>query len=84
MKGGIHETGGAQQFYTGTTRDASSPGVPTIVTGMDLHAILRVSMPSFSEMIVALQTGQPIPVPDKDKVNAELARLPDSPDENLR
>jgi hypothetical protein len=41
-------------------------------------------MPSFSEMIVALQTGQPIPVPDKDKVNAELARLPDSPDENLR
>lgn len=41
-------------------------------------------MPRFMSMAEAWQAGQPREEWDKDEVNAELAHLPDTPDENLR
>ncbi|HEY8031287.1 MAG TPA: hypothetical protein VIF02_02625 [Methylocella sp.] len=83
-KGSVHDRGGGHQFYTGTTRDASSPSLPTIVNGMDVQAIVNVTTPHWTKMFEAMRAGQPAKEPNKDEINAELARLPDKPDENLR
>jgi hypothetical protein len=79
-KEGIHGGGGAHQFYTGTTRDTSSLGLPTISHGMDLQALVSVFMPHMSTMV----PGEPPKDLDVDELNKELGRLPDKPDENLR
>jgi hypothetical protein len=79
-KEGIHGGGGAHQFYTGTTRDTGSPGLPTISQGMDMQALLSVFMPHMSAMV----PGEPPPDVDVDELNRELGPLPDKPDENLR
>jgi hypothetical protein len=83
-KGGVHKGGGGHEFYTGTTRDASSPSLPTIANGMDIHALVGVMMPRMTKMFEAMRAGQQEKELDKDELNAELARLPDKPDENLR
>jgi len=41
-------------------------------------------MPHFEEFHTAFRAGQPLPEFDKEKINAELAKLPDGPDEQLR
>jgi hypothetical protein len=83
-KGGVHKGGGGQQFYTGATRDASSSSLPTIANGMDIHALVGVMMPHMTKMFEGMRAGQPAKELDKDELNAELARLPDKPDETLR
>jgi hypothetical protein len=50
---------------------------------MDLNALIRVMMPHTMKTFEAMQGGKPAPEFDKDVINAELARLPDTPDENL-
>lgn len=40
-------------------------------------------MPRMTKMFEAMRAGQPAKELDKDELNAELARLPDKPDENL-
>ena len=81
-KGGRHHNGGGgQQFYTGVTRDRDSPSLPHIANGMDLHALYEVMMPHF---IRSMRPGEPTVELDKDAINADLALLPDQPDENLR
>lgn len=83
-KEGAHKGGGGHQFYTGTTRDASSRSLPTIANGMDVSALLGVIMPHAAKTLEAMRAGEPTKELDKDELNAELARLPDKPDENLR
>ena len=83
-KGGVHKGGGGHQFYTGMTRDASSSYLPTIVSGMDMPALIDVMMPHITKMFEAMRAGQSTKELDKDEVNAELACLPGKPDENLR
>jgi hypothetical protein len=83
-KSGIHRGGGAQQFYTNTTRDANSPALPTIGQGMDIAALAKTMAPHLMEMFKAMREGRPAKELDKDEINAELARLPDKPDEDLR
>ncbi len=83
-KEGVHKGGGGHRFYTGTTRDANSLPLPTIANGMDVSALAGVMMPHMSKMMEAMQAGDPPKELDKDELNAELARLPDKPDENLR
>lgn len=84
-KEGRVQSGGAHQCYTGTTRDASgSLPIPTILGGGDFQALASVLMPGFLKRFEAMRAGQPTPEWDKDELNAELARLPDTPDENLR
>jgi hypothetical protein len=81
---GIHKGGGGHRGYTGTTRDANLPPLPTIATGMDLQDIVGVTIPHIAEMFAVLRAGKPKKDLDRDKLNAELARLPNKPDENLR
>jgi hypothetical protein len=87
-KGGVHNGGGGHQYYTGTTRDASSPGLPTIGAGMDIEAIANLMMdvmvPQMTKMSEARRVGQPIPDLNYDELKAKLAFVPDKPDENLR
>ena len=83
-KGSVRNDGSGHQFYTGMTRDAISPSLPTIANGMEAQAIVKVTMPHFAKMFEAARAGQPAKEPNKDEVNAEFARLPDKPDENLR
>src|SRR5208337_2302050 len=83
-KGGVHNGGGGQQFYSGTTRDANPAGFPLIAVGMDIQAIENVLIPHMLKRLEVKRTGQPAPDPNWDEINAELARLPDKPDESLR
>lgn len=83
-KGGIHNGGGGQHFYTGMTRDANSSSLPTIVNGMDMQAIAGVIMSHITKRFEAMRAGEPAKDLDKDELNAELAHLPDKPDESLR
>lgn len=83
-KGGVHDGGGGHEFYTGTTRDASSPSVPTIARGIDVSALVALEMPHVIKMFEAMRAGEPPVEENKDEINARLARLPDKPDESLR
>jgi hypothetical protein len=81
-----HKTGGGgNEFYTGTTRDTNSPCLPTLAGAFDVEAL--VALPHIANMLEAFEArlaGQPVKEPSEDEINAELARLPDKPDENLR
>ena len=81
-----HKTrGGGNEFYTGTTRDANSPCLPTLAGAFDVEAL--VALPHVAQMFErskARLAGQPVEEPTEDEINAELSRLPDKPDENLR
>jgi hypothetical protein len=97
-KEGIHKGGGAQQFYTGVTRevctslhDSRKARVPTISHGIDVCAALdAIGMvtPEMFEAIKALGPGadrrEIENILEIDKANAKVARLPREPDEDLR
>jgi hypothetical protein len=83
-KEGVRNGGGAHQFYTDTVRDASSPALPNIGAGIDIAALVDVMTPRWTEMFKALRAGQPAKDWTPDEINAALARIPDTPDENLR
>lgn len=84
-KEGIHKGGGGHHFYTGTSRDRSSPCLPAVVgNGMDLQALVGVMMPRLERMFAEMRAGTPVTDLNADEINAELARLPDTPDEDLR
>jgi hypothetical protein len=76
-----YEGGGSHQFYNETKRESSSTALPTIVTGMDVTAICSVLMKHTP--LEAMLADHPTQAPDENELNAELARLPDKPDENL-
>jgi hypothetical protein len=84
-KQGVHKGGGAHQFYNGAMRehDGLDGSLPTIANGGDISALLRAIMPQMMEQMEALRAGKTMDL-DKDKMNAELAKLPDTPDERLR
>jgi hypothetical protein len=83
-KGGVRG-GGAQQCYSRTVRDASSPILPAILCGGDITAVMEVMMPRWTEVFQqALRTGESLKELDHDEINAALARIPTTPDENLR
>jgi hypothetical protein len=81
---GVHRGGGGHLCYTGTTRDDSSPALPSIAKGTDMAAFLGVVAPHTMKVLQAMMAGQAAPEIDKDALNAELALLPENPDENLR
>jgi hypothetical protein len=84
MKEGVHKGGGGHQFYTGLTRDSSSPSLPAIANGMDIHAVAGVLMPHMTKWLEAMPAGQTRRELDVSALNAGLAHLPDGPDEILR
>ncbi|MBI5060069.1 hypothetical protein HZB60_09865 [candidate division KSB1 bacterium] len=83
-KNGVHKGRGGYQSYTGAERDAISPSLPTIANGMNVSTLAKVMMPRTMKMFEAMRGGEPAKDLDKDEINAELARLPDKPDETLR
>lgn len=83
-KSGHYKGGGGHQSYTDGLRDANSPSLPTIANGMDINALVGVMMPRMMKSFEAMRAGEPAKEFDKDELNAELARLPDKPDEQLR
>ena len=78
------KSGGGHQFYTGQQRDASWLSLPSISNGMDVSAIIGVTMPLWEKLSAAMLAGEPAQEFDKDELNAALSRLPDKPDEDLR
>ena len=81
--GGVHKDGGGHQFYTGTTRDANSLSLPAILNGLDVHALIGVMYPHMLKSFEGIGTDSPPKEIDEDALNAELARLPDTPNEDL-
>lgn len=81
---GLHKGGGGHQFFSGAVKDQNSPSIPAISNGMDINALVSTIMPHTLKTFEAMRSGQPAPELDKDEINAELARLPHGPDENLR
>jgi hypothetical protein len=86
-KQGFHNGGGAHQFYNGLKPESSSgpaDELPLIANGNDLSAFFNVIMPHMREQMASLVAGKQAAEIDKDKMNAELAKLPTDPDERLR
>jgi hypothetical protein len=80
-QGGVHEGGGAHQFYNGSDRE-SSPVLPTIGRGMDIGAIIAAMEPHMTKSFAAMRSGQTSPEWEKE-MHAALALIPDQPDEKL-
>jgi hypothetical protein len=83
-KGGVHQGGGGHYGYTGTTRDPQTPDVPTIAGGIDVSALVGMLMPHATKMFEDMKVGEENRGMDEDALNADLALLPDWPDEELR
>lgn len=87
---GVHKGGGGHQAYLCTKRLNDGLTLPIIANGADLGAIVQVMTPHMTKQMAAvmdaMKAGLPTEhiKPDEAKLNAELARLPDKPDENLR
>ena len=77
---GVHGSG--HSVFEGTNRTKNTPVLPTISQGTDIRALLGAMFPFFVEM--APGTAPSFPEIDNDAINAELAKLPDKPDETLR
>jgi hypothetical protein len=83
-RGGVHKEGGGHSFYTGTTRDPSSPTVPMIANGMDVAALAGALMPVIMKSAEKLRTGGSFADLTTDRLRAAMAHLPTDPDERLR
>lgn len=79
--GGRYRGGGSHQSYTGTARDSTAPFLPSIATGIDMIALSKVLMPRSLEL---MRRGDMMTPYGTDELDAELAALPDKPDEDLR
>ena len=82
-RGSSHKAGSAHQFYDGRTRAQSSPGIPTIGNGMDIHAITSLMMDNMLDEM-RRQPGGNIASLDFSKIHEGVEKLPDQPDEDLR
>jgi hypothetical protein len=81
-KEGVHQGGGAHQYYTNDQRDSTCPAIPSIGHGTDLRALADIHMSDIMQWISSRGKG-PL-IMDLEKVDAELQKLPTDPDELLR
>jgi hypothetical protein len=58
--------------------------LPTIANGMDVRALVDVMMPHMFAQMSALRAGGPTAELDVNQLNADLAKLPEHPDEDLK
>jgi hypothetical protein len=82
-KDGVLGGGGGHQFYTESKRDGMSSFLPNIVHGRDMTALVNVFLPGFRKAAEAMLAGKTLQEQKTDEINAELAQLPDKPDERL-
>jgi hypothetical protein len=83
-KEGVHKGGGAHQFFERGSRTADSGALPTIANGMDVQALIQAIMPHTMAQMKAMRDGTPSAELDVAGLNAELAKLPEHPDEELK
>jgi hypothetical protein len=83
-KTGIHRGGGGHRYYTKTERERDTPAMPNIAGGSDWTAVINLLKPYMQEMMEATIASKEAPQLDKDKINAQAAKLPNTPDEKLR
>ena len=83
-KKGFYRGGGGHQYYTENNRDDNAPTLPTIGSGMDISAIVDVIMPHMNKMFDSLFEGKLLEELNKEKLNEDLSKLPDEPDEELQ
>jgi hypothetical protein len=83
-KEGRFKGGGGHQYYEGRNRTDVTGALPLITQGTDLNKIIEVIMPRTLAMFDTLRAGGEPEEFDKDEINAELAKLPNEPDEQLR
>jgi hypothetical protein len=76
--------GGVLSFDTAAKRERGVPALPRIWHGGDVSALVAAMLPHWKKTTAALLADQPAPEPDRDAINADLARLPDEPDDELR
>ena len=57
--------------------------LPAILNGLDVHALIGVMYPHMLKSFEGIGTDSPPKEIDEDALNAELARLPDTPNEDL-
>jgi hypothetical protein len=76
--------GDGQLFYTGTSRDRHMPGIPTIINGNDLMALVEVFTEMVNRQVVGVDFDSIEINLDTGEMNRRLATLPDTPDDKLR
>lgn len=81
---GVHNGGGGHQFYDKATRTQDSGALPTIGRGMDIQALVQAIMPHMMAQMSALRTGGTESESDIEKMKADVAKLPEHPDETLK
>ena len=84
-KNGVHKGGGGHQFYDGGSREKNSPSLPSILNGIDFMALTGVIFPRAAQHLKEMLksgTDEGL-VDDTDEINAELAKLPEKPDETF-
>lgn len=79
----FREGGGGLEFFSGTEieQQSSLTWIPSIARGMDLTGVIRTTVP-FTH--IAEFVGEQQREFDVDVLNAELAKLPDGPDDSLK
>lgn len=82
-KGGAHAGGGAQRGYSNGVLDRDHPPLPTIAGGTDINALIGAVTPYIFKSMPRLGTTEAASPLDVEAMNAALARLPWTPDENL-
>ncbi|WP_162918246.1 hypothetical protein [Taklimakanibacter deserti] len=80
---GIYQGGGGHQFFISGKREREKPPLPSISCGMDVEAVFNALLPHMKEHLSAALKGKPTAV-DEAQIHADLAKLPDKPDERLR
>lgn len=83
-KKGRFKGGGGQRFYNGKTLDNDSLVIPNIANGMDVRALVTTSTPHMLKAILQGRETGVMPKIDIETMNAEVAKLPDYPEEDLR
>jgi hypothetical protein len=81
---GVHKGGGDHQFYEGTQRTDDSSIFASIAVGLDIQAMAKAAWPHLMAQLSSLQTGEPEIELDVEKINADIAKIPQHPDKNLK
>jgi len=76
--------GGGHLFYTGVDRERDCPTIPSVGSGMDVQALVKVYWDQMQRRMA--NPGFPLRMPnlDTDEINRLLAAIPTNPDEKLR
>lgn len=82
--GGPHKDGGGSQFYERRRRADRTEMLPTLAQGGDLRALVDVLAKHMRPVVEAFAAGKVSQEPSKVDINADLSRLPQGPDRELR